>query len=193
MLHPEQNREDGSIRNGPFSEEVLPRPLGQLRLEPVEYGEEAVCRGAHEDRGEPCGEQLLVHDLAEEAHLCARDWIGGEEACGREEVRKEVQNDERLGNPDRVLGGGLARAELGTPIDEVRDLKSALGCGTVEVCGRGTYPAFAVVDFLLVPVGLGHEIDPDSVVGRLGFFECQSDPVWERRILFVVSRCRDAS
>ena len=51
----------------------------------------------------------------------------------------------------------------------------------------------AGVDFLLVPVGLGHEIDPDSVVGRLGFFECQSDPVWERRILFVVSRCRDAS
>ena len=73
----------------PLSVSLAPGAFG---LERVEYGEETACRNAHEQGGEPRGEQLFVHLLAEEAHLGAHATgsVGSRRVTGKRSVRKSV-------------------------------------------------------------------------------------------------------
>ena len=171
MLHAEQDREDGRVGDRPLAKDEPGRR--ELALDLVEHGEEAVRRGAHEEGREPHREELLVDELGEEAGLGALDGVRGEETGGGEEVGEELEDDEGVGDADCVGGRGLVGAELGPAVDEVRDLDENGVSAPAVICeaAEKTYPAFAVIDLLFVPLGLLDEVDPNNVVRHLRLLE----------------------
>ena len=164
VLHTEQDREDHHAGDRPLAQHEPGRQQPAPDL--VEHGEEAVGRGSHEEGREPHREERLVDGLGEEAGLRALDRVRREEADNGEEVGEELEDDEGVGDADCVGGRGLVGAELGPAVDEVRDLDENGVSAPAVICeaAEKTYPAFAVIDLLFVPLGLLDEVDPNNVV-----------------------------
>ena len=76
----------------------------------------------------PGGRELGADGVDEEARLGAVDGGGGEETGGGEEVRDELDEDERLGEFGGLRGGVVWRG-LGPTVGYRRDLRCRDGKG----------------------------------------------------------------